>query len=842
MVFFKPREPPPSPVASSSTSNSATMSAAFQFVSREILEFCKLVDQSNPQNQSLNASYIDELTTYKCRLDETYEAICMSGTVTGQDLQTVIATYAECRKTYFLTRAILRNSLDTNPSPVLTSTQLITSAPANHDSFLKVPPCDTEVFAGSYEKWPSFRDMFTAVYINHPRLSPVEKFFHLRKKTTGRAHAIVSSFSLNGDNFELAWQALKDRYENKRVLVDKQLAKLFNIKAMTEEKSEGLQAIQSTINDCINILSNHNVNTSTWDPILIYLCSSKLPQKTLSVWEQSLDTHKELPTWQQMDKFLTNRYEVVERLSTHNVATPPKVAAKAFVAQDSPAFSCKECQENHGLLQCPVFNQLSPQDKSNYISENNFCLNCLKRNHTVEQCRSRFSCGHCKRRHHSSLCFSKGKPQKNQTPKRQNQEKSAAALYSSNDIEEEPVASTSTGIQSFVAASNSQVLLPTALVQIEHLKERFTFRALIDQGSQRSFLSEKVITKLQLPTIKRTCHVSGMGQSSQISNKECIILLTSAKNNFKAEINTVVLPKLTNWLPSSLITNLDFNEISGLDLADPQFWRPGPVDLVLGSDIYPQILLRDSIYPICGTLLAQKTVFGWYFSGPVAQNHTQAFSVQVTSPEEDEEPLDNLLRKFWEQEEVPNLPQRAPEDIFCEDLYQKTTYRDDNGKYVVKLPFKEDFPQNFQLGSSKKVAYAQFTRMEAKLTKTPELFQTYNSVLKEYLTLGHMEPAKSNSDIVENRKILSYYLPHHAVLRPESKTTKVRVVFNASQKTSSSLSLNDVLHTGPILQADVVVTLLNWRPYKYVFFWEHRIDVSTNFRVRHRSPFSKNSV
>ena len=543
MVFFvqKDKLPADHPKASTSAAAKASnMSANFQFFASELIKFCHIVETThtgNTQDQTLNTSYLDDLVVYKNKLDESYQGIHVGGTLTGSDLQAVIDTYEDCRKQYYNMQRTLRAAIASQtPQPPLTSTQLFTPAQAQNDSFVKVPPCDTEVFEGSYEKWPSFRDMFTAVYVNHPRLSAVEKLYHLRKKTKGRANAIVSSFALSADNFALAWQALKDRYENKRVLVDKQLAKLFNIKPLLEEKSEGLQNIQSTINDCLNILLNHSVNTTNWDPILIYLCSSKLPQRTLSLWEQSLESHKELPTWKQMDKFLTNRYEVVERLSNHNLTPPPKGAAKAFVAQNSPAFSCKECQENHGLLQCPVFTQLSPQDKSKYISENNFCLNCLKRNHTVDQCRSKFNCVHCKRRHNSALCFSKGKPQKNQTPKRHHQEKAAEALYSANDIEEEPVASTSTGIQSFAASSNSQVLLPTALVQIESLNERFTFRALIDQGSQRSFLSEKVRVKLQLPTIKRICHVSGMGQSSQISNKECIISLTSPKNTSKQKL------------------------------------------------------------------------------------------------------------------------------------------------------------------------------------------------------------------------------------------------------------------------------------------------------------------
>ena len=79
-----------------------------------------------------------------------------------------------------------------------------------------------------------------------------------------------------------------------------------------------------------------------------------------------------------------------------------------------------------------------------------------------------------------------------------------------------------------------------------------------------------------------------------------------------------------------------------------------------------------------------------------------------------------------------------------------------------------------------------------------------------------MEPTHSR-EIIRDGKYFSFYLPHHAVIKPGSKTTKVRVVFNASKTSHSGLSLNDVLHTGPVLQNDLMLIILKWRLYKYVF-------------------------
>ncbi|XP_055522845.1 uncharacterized protein LOC129717024 [Wyeomyia smithii] len=55
------------------------------------------------------------------------------------------------------------------------------------------------------------------------------------------------------------------------------------------------------------------------------------------------------------------------------------------------------------------------------------------------------------------------------------------------------------------------------------------------------------------------------------------------------------------------------------------------------------------------------------------------------------------------------------------------------------------------------------------------------------------------------------YLPHHCVLKETSLNTKRRVVFDASSKTASSKSLNDVLMTGPVLQDSLVNILLRFR-------------------------------
>lgn len=68
---------------------------------------------------------------------------------------------------------------------------------------------------------------------------------------------------------------------------------------------------------------------------------------------------------------------------------------------------------------------------------------------------------------------------------------------------------------------------------------------------------------------------------------------------------------------------------------------------------------------------------------------------------------------------------------------------------------------------------------------------------------------------VRNAQVV--YIPHHAVIRESSVTTKLRVVFNASSLTTNGTSLNSHLLPGPKLQIDLIAVLMRWRQHKYVY-------------------------
>lgn len=159
--------------------------------------------------------------------------------------------------------------------------------------------------------------------------------------------------------------------------------------------------------------------------------------------------------------------------------------------------------------------------------------------------------------------------------------------------------------------------------------------------------------------------------------------------------------------------------------------------------------------------------------------------------------LHEIISRFWQIENnYHNIAcTLSPDELICEKLFSESTIRNSEGRFIVKLPIRNNTIS--ELGDSREIAKRRFFALEKRLLKQPDLYTEYRKFMCEYQDLGHMcqiEEAKGDLDNV------CYYLPHHAVFKNTSTTTKLRVVFDASCETQSSKSLNDALLVGPTIQ------------------------------------------
>ncbi|XP_076384451.1 uncharacterized protein LOC143263146 [Megalopta genalis] len=352
--------------------------------------------------------------------------------------------------------------------------------------------------------------------------------------------------------------------------------------------------------------------------------------------------------------------------------------------------------------------------------------------------------------------------------------------------------------------SQSNDLLVTAIIHaIGKTHKPVTCRALIDTCSTTNFMTQDLAKKLSLPLKHCSIPVGALDTLTTVAKHIVKATIRSRIKNYQRTLTFLVVPNIATAIPGDTIDRATLNIPRNIELADPTFHRPAPIDMLLGAGTALSILSVGQInlsQPDDPDLYLQKTMLGWVIGGsaPTFKPIRSASCHTHTSLQFD-------LTRFWEIEDGPQIPHFSEAETACEEYFKNTITRNAEGRYVVSLPFNNDKPK---LGESKSAAYKRFLSLERRLKRDPELNNQYKAIFKEYLDLGHM------SEIPDPNE--GYYLAHHGVLKMSSQTTKLRIVFDGSAASSTGLSLNDVLHTGPKIQDDLLYILLRFRTHQYV--------------------------
>ena len=115
------------------------------------------------------------------------------------------------------------------------------------------------------------------------------------------------------------------------------------------------------------------------------------------------------------------------------------------------------------------------------------------------------------------------------------------------------------------------------------------------------------------------------------------------------------------------------------------------------------------------------------------------------------------------------------------------------------------------------LAKSRLRNLKSRLDKNTELLKNYSNIINDCLNEGITESVNDN-----DTSDATHYLPHQPVVREERYIKKVRIVYNASAKTSGQFSLNDSLHSGPCLLPVTLDILLRFRLGQVVFVTDMR--------------------
>nr|XP_033204669.1 uncharacterized protein LOC117165366 [Bombus vancouverensis nearcticus] len=265
-------------------------------------------------------------------------------------------------------------------------------------------------------------------------------------------------------------------------------------------------------------------------------------------------------------------------------------------------------------------------------------------------------------------------------------------------------------------------------------------RALLDTGTSMNFMTDKLANSLGIKQRRCAIQIGALDNLSTTAKRYTTATITSTDGKYKKTLRFLVIPAMSTFIPSEPIDPSSLGLPRNIQLADPQFHCPAPIDVLLSTGSTFESLCIGQVnlaQPGEPELRLQKTRFGWIIGGsPTSQTAINTFHATTTALQED-------LARFWEIDEGPATTHLSESERLCEEHFRNhinTDHATDHG----------------------------------------------------------------------------YYLSPHGVIKESSDTTKLRVVFDGSASSTTGVSLNDALHTGPKLQEDLRNILLRFRSFQYV--------------------------
>ena len=727
----------------------------------------------------------------------------------------------EFEDTYFETICLFKEKLTVNSDQVNSNSNVTSNSnPA------KLPSLDLPSFDGKYEKWTSFFDTFIALIHSNSNLSNVQKFYYLQSSLKGEASQAIASIQVTELNYEIAFKLLRERYENKRLIVQSHVKALFDLPQVSKNNHFELRKFIDGVQKNVRALKSLNEQVESWDTILLYLFNQKLDLITKSEWE-AFSIKNSSTKYDDFIKFLLERSQVLESVHSSFRAREPIADARgpklrAFVASRNNK-QCLFCKNgDHWFSNCTEFLKLAESQRFKEIKKLHLCLNCLKPNHVSSAC-TFYGCKKCGKPHHYLLHIDFSTVNKQESsisqfkPEPENQGSATKDNFTAHVSAMNPLELNQSVRVSAHSANNfeSEVLLSTAKVLVSDKNGKcHEVRALLDCGSQSNFISKELVSRLNLNTNEVNMSIVGVNSSVTSSNKSVNLTIQSMCCQFSINLDFFVLNKIANQLPTSFINKDKFKVPGNIKLADLTFNVPGSIDLLLGAGVFYDLLLVGRIKIADNMPVIQKTRLGWIVSGSVLLKNddmdSEVSCMQTMCSFSSNQIIQRDLEKFWAIDEVQPTKVLRKEESECEELFIKTTIRGDDGKLIVELPTKDGIKE---IGVSREIAIRRFNNLEKKLCADTSLKEQYVNFMNEYEALGHMTVIPE-SEIKSSNP--NYYMPHHPVVKETSCTTKLRVVFDASAKTSNGVSLNDNLKAGPIIQDELYSILIRFREHSCV--------------------------
>ena len=658
-------------------------------------------------------------------------------------------------------------------------------------NLINLPKVQIDVFSGNALDYQNFMVLFDD-NVDKKLDDDSLKLSRLLQYTSGQAKESIKNCVLLGDaGYKTARDILYRRFGSphlvsRKIIKDLKQGKQASNGIEIQQLSDNLRMAHAALEE-MNML--HEIDNQYTIKEILERCPQwirrKWVKKALAVMEVSDD----YPSFGDFASFMA---KIAKDMNDPVYGSEGNKTSKAWNANALFAssetgheriISCVACKQNHALFTCEKFRAMAPEARLKMVKENRLCFNCLKAGHPVKNCRKPGRCTvpNCQRKHSKFIHITDSE--------KSNSDNKDMAQKGSN----------SNASSASVSAIGSQIYLPIVPVKVNGA----LVYALLDNGSNQSFISEKVALDLKLRGRDQRYTVNTVSGTKGNVTKNVAFDLASVDNTFTCHISDVlVIPRIPANYPSSEIDVSRFSHLNDLPL--PNIPCGANVDLLLGMDNFhlltPLSTRRNPNSP--RDPYAIESVFGWTLNGYIDRKSWNEIDSNVIQCEG--WPTEINLWDYENHDMDCEELGMSIEDQYVLDLWEKEIRLID-GHYYLPIPFRDDiFPNN---------RYSCMGRLQSLMKRLERTHMThvYDENLFKFIDKGYMEQVPDN--LLDRNDGKVFYLPHHPVVS-DKKPGKVRPVFDASAS-FRGVSLNGQVMCGPDLLNRLLSVLLRFRQYKF---------------------------
>ncbi|UYV63070.1 hypothetical protein LAZ67_2003055 [Cordylochernes scorpioides] len=496
----------------------------------------------------------------------------------------------------------------------------------------RLPKLELKIYDGSSLEWLGWWAQFNKIH-EDTYISAVDKFQYLVQsmKENTRASRLVKSYPITADNYPKVIAALKDRFGDRVVLTEVYVRQLLGLVVNNaRRKTIRIEDLYDRLESYLRSLESLGITIEQNAAFLYPLVESSLPEELITVWQRSAlsgyndegeDTPQPDGRLSLLLKFLRREVKGEERLayvragfgeSSNFKSTRPNTTRLHVAEVNKPRernlMACLFCRGDHWLRNCQKWLAMSVQKRREVLMKHRACFKCFRVGHHGRQCWRYVECNICKKSHNTLLHLGE------QLVSNQGPSSSKENIHTRTDSNAEKPDVSFAGMH--VRTAVPTALLATALVRlVNHLNEEKVVRALLDQGSQSSFIHRDVLQGLSIPVSKVDAQIYG---------------INATKGEEVEDLAHFVIRPLVNqdWDLRLPLTE----KLRDIQLADPQFMKSGKIDIILGVDVYGLLLLPEILRDDKTQLCAQNTKLGWIISGGLSGGdigNTQVFTTRV---------------------------------------------------------------------------------------------------------------------------------------------------------------------------------------------------------------------